>query len=191
MVIIPIFLRTFAPSAKEMTACWCSSSWETEAVSIALFWLLLLATRLGSCSVVRRWQCFFDSVLFGQDVGESARGAARWTAPFFASGEFSISSNTLFPMTAVRSYRCRLHQIGCILHQFWCIWRCKEILFHPILGGYNYLTCSLFRVLRASYEVIFSVGIGKMPVSADFFTFLQIPSKCDIQQIEGYSISFC
>ena len=24
---------------------------------------------------------FFDSVLSGQDVGESARGAARWAAP--------------------------------------------------------------------------------------------------------------
>ena len=38
--------------------------------------------RLSSCSATRRWQCFFDSVLLGQDVGESARGAARWTAPF-------------------------------------------------------------------------------------------------------------
>ena len=31
---------------------------------------------------------FFDSMLSGQDVGESARGAARWAAPFFVSGEF-------------------------------------------------------------------------------------------------------
>ena len=174
-----------------MTACWCFSSEKRRRFPSLFLGCCCWLARLSSCSATRRWQCFFDSVLFGQDVGESARGAARWTAPFFASGEFSISSNTLFPMTAVRSYRCRLHQIGCILHQFWCIWRCKEILFHPILGGYNYLTCSLFRVLRASYEVIFSVGIGKMPVSADFFTFLQIPSKCDIQQIDGYSISFC
>ena len=61
---------------------------------------------------------FFDSMLSGQDVGESARGAARWAAPFFVSGEFSISSNTLFPMGTVRYYRYRLHQIGCILHPF-------------------------------------------------------------------------
>ena len=104
MVIIPIFLRTFAPSAKEMTACWCSSSWETEAVSIALFGLLLLATRLGSCSVVRRWQCFFDSVLFGQDVGESARGAARWAAPLHwnMTDYLAYLGKIILPMGAVR-----------------------------------------------------------------------------------------
>ena len=33
--------------------------------------------------------------------------------PFFMSGEFRISSNTLFPMTAVRSYRCRnIYQVS-------------------------------------------------------------------------------
>ena len=59
-----------------------------------------------------------DSVLFGQDVGESARGAARWAAPFFVSGEFSISSNTLFPMTAVRSYRCRnIYQVSLLKYK--------------------------------------------------------------------------
>jgi len=42
-LVVSEFCCTFAPSAKEMTACWCSSSWETEAVSIALFRLLLLA----------------------------------------------------------------------------------------------------------------------------------------------------
>lgn len=53
--------------------------------------LLLLATRLGSLTskasgtkrVLRLdgGSVFFDFVLFGQDVGESARGAARWAAP--------------------------------------------------------------------------------------------------------------
>ena len=107
--------------------------------------------------------------------------------PFFMSGEFRISSNTLFPMTAA----CILHQIGCILHQIRCILGCKEILFRPILGGYNYLTCSLFRVLRALYEVVFSVGIGKMPVFGVFFTIRWRSLKRDIQQIEVYSIPFC
>ena len=61
--------------------------------------LLLLATRLGSCSVVRRWQCFFDSVLFGQDVGESARGAAhKWVAPLLYPSIFAaiICDNRVF-----------------------------------------------------------------------------------------------
>ena len=107
--------------------------------------------------------------------------------PFFMSGEFRISSNTLFPMTAA----CILHQIRCILHQIRCILGCKEILFHPFLGGYNYLTCSLFRVLRALYEVVFSVGIGKMPVFGVFFTIRWRSLKRDIQQIEVYSIPFC
>jgi len=76
--------ETFAPSTLETAVALKGDPSPGTTVSSALFGLLLLATRLGSCSVVRRWQCFFDSVLFGQDVGESARGAARWAVtPFF------------------------------------------------------------------------------------------------------------
>lgn len=64
----------------------------------------------------------------------------------------------------------KIQGVPYILHQIWCIWRCKEILFHPFLGGYNYLTCSLFRVLRAFYEVIFRVTTWKRTVFGDFFT---------------------
>jgi len=78
-----------------------------------------------------------------------------------------------------------------ILHQIGYIQTCKVILFHPILLGYNYLTCSLFRALRASYEVIFPSGIGKMPVSADFLTISHDVAKCDVKQIEDWSIPFC
>ena len=76
---------------------------------------------------------FFNSVLSGQDVGESARGAARWAAPFFASGEFSISSNTLFPMTAVRSYRCRnIYQVSLLEYKEHLVFYIKSDVFYII-----------------------------------------------------------
>ena len=76
---------------------------------------------------------FFDSMLSGQDVGESARGAARWAAPCFASGEFSISSNTLFPMTAVRSYRCRnIYQVSLLEYKEHLVFYIKSDVFYII-----------------------------------------------------------
>ena len=76
---------------------------------------------------------FFNSVLSGQDVGESARGAARWAAPFFVSGEFSISSNTLFPMTAVRSYRCRnIYQVSLLKYKVLLVFYIKSDVFYII-----------------------------------------------------------
>ena len=76
---------------------------------------------------------FFNSVLSGQDVGESARGAARWVAPFFVSCEFSISSNTLFPMTAVRSYRCRnIYQVSLLKYKVLLVFYIKSDVFYII-----------------------------------------------------------
>ena len=76
------FCCIFAPSTLETAVALKGDPSPGTTVSSALFGLLLLARAIkfvfcdSTVAVL-----FFDSVLFGQDVGESARGAARWAAP--------------------------------------------------------------------------------------------------------------
>ena len=129
---------------------------------------------------------FCDStvaVFFVHDVGESARGAARWAAPFFVSGEFSISSNTLFPMGTVRYYRCRnTYQVSLLKY--------KEHLIFYIKTDVFYISFDVFGGVKIFYFTPFWRGITTSPVVC--FTFCGLPmrsfspsasAKCPFRQI--------
>jgi len=64
--------------------------------------------------------------------------------PFFMSGEFRISSNTLFPMTAVRSYRCRnIYQVSLLKY--------KEHLVFYIKSDVFYINFDVFEGVKKFY----------------------------------------
>ena len=93
MGIIPIFLRTFAAETREDPF---EGNVVDKAPTLSMSFpfsidcccrLARLSSLTSKASGTKRvlrldgGSVFFDSVLSGQDVGESTRGAARWAAP--------------------------------------------------------------------------------------------------------------